>query len=241
MPENNSVVPTTTDATDNTGLVGKVVGDAVKDAVKSIWSTNKKDYDYAGDFNDKLCYKYIDHRFFKQYVDDESRKNDDELKNKAQIETRIKEFIAQLPPPQVDEKLWKLLWADTKGETVDVTVSSDMIKEARRGTTVLPNREPYQIGDKVKIVNGKLFFEGEIDSIDDTGAAPKGGTKYSYNVKYTKMSGREVAVELRNLSNSHYAKENTDWFWNPRLYRVLVGEMVSGARSLHNPLVLTHY
>ena len=104
--------------------------------------------------------------------------------------------------------------------------------------------QPYNKGDKVTFEDkdGKLF-EGEIYSIDDTGAAPKGGTKYSYNVKYTKMSGREVAEKLRELSNSHYKKENTNWCWcwNPRLYRVLVGEMVSGARSLHNPLVLTHY
>ena len=111
-------------------------------------------------------------------------------------------------------------------------------------TTTDDKQKPYNKGDKVTFEDkdGKLF-EGEIDSIDDTGAAPKGGTKYpyEYDVKYTKMSGREVAVELRNLSNSHYQKENTNWFWNPRLYRVLVGEMVSSARSLHNPLVLTHY
>ena len=141
MPSTTDSTDKTTSATDNTGLVGRVGGWFSND-------TNKKDYDYAGDFNDKLCYKYIDHRFFKQYVDDESRKNDDELKNKAQIETRIKEFIAQLPPPQVDEKLWKLLWADTtKGETVTVTVSSFMIKEARRGTTALT------IGKYVNLLN----------------------------------------------------------------------------------------
>lgn len=135
MPSTTDATDKTTNATDNTGLLGKVVG-----GVKSIGELyyNGKPIDHNALFNDKLCYKYIDHRFFKQYVDDESRKNDVNLKNKAQIESRIKEFIAQLPPPQVDEKLWKLLWADTtKGETVDVTVSSDMIKEARRGTTVL--------------------------------------------------------------------------------------------------------
>ena len=66
----------------------------------------------SNDFNDKLCYKYIDNRFFKKYVDVKGRRDNDACNGQSQIEDRIKDFIAKLPPPQVDEKLWKLLWND---------------------------------------------------------------------------------------------------------------------------------
>ena len=75
--------------------------------------------------------------------------------------------------------------------------------------------------------NGKSYKikYDENDDVIDTGTYEHIAVEnIKYNIKYTKMTGREVADELREMSNYHYEKENKTWY--PRLFRVLVGEMV---------------
>ncbi len=105
-----------------TNVIANVMN-AGSNVIHSISNNVNRKKNYAGDFNDKLCYKYIDHRFFKNYVDMKERRKNKVCNNKRQIENRIKEFIEELPPPQVDKELWTLLWNHKFNPEEDIDVA----------------------------------------------------------------------------------------------------------------------
>ncbi len=289
----------------------------------------------GANFNDKLCYKYIDHKFFKSYVDSTDRQKNDFCKNRIQIEKRIKEFIQELPPPQIDKKLWDLLWNDKEIKTdvvwgikpgdfeLDHDNSITTIKKVNAGTidsNVIGSKDitARLYNMRVKDETGKIIKEGDrvvfsekllysdlvtanhkgvsikgeiiscnvtllkqIDTGEEVeddaccdfkkydrvkvtlskivdnkvtdikekkgkivgpsaadwanlshknkylevlydGEAAASKVEIEYDTEYTKLTGREVAEELRSMSDKHYDNESKSCC---RIFKVLVGEM----------------
>ncbi len=130
----------------------------------------------------------------------------------------------------------KLLKSDENGDDVE----EDYTYDPKVGGINM------KVGDRVKVdftasfsrkgtiqdvtSNGKSYkiqYDENNDDVDhDSTGTPDllAVENIKYNIKYIKMTGREVADELREMSNYHYEKENKTWY--PRLFRVLVGEMV---------------
>jgi len=173
------------------------------------------DYDNeaVGEFSDKLCYKYIDHKFFKKYVDTIERQSTEFCNPRIQIEYRLKEFIAELPPPQVEKDLWKLLWNDTEPTN---GVAYWVKKENLENPDSLDINQYYKgrikIGANVTFSEFELLTEADWEGIESNKKITDheeflDGKIVSYNFALLDKSDKEIEWTQKNNSESLIGKK----------------------------------
>lgn len=149
----------------------------------------------------------------------------------------------ELPPPQIDKKLWDLLWKDIEGnkaiiQNVDQINIRPLLSEPTQFKPETNFAKGYEVDDEVMFNENVLFPD---EKFEHAGWTIKGTIKKKngnlYDIEYMTSSGRDVAEELRELSNEHYKTENKSWY--PRIFRVLAGEMEDPDNAI-NSMVCTH-